>query len=63
LDLFYDKVNEGQMLASYELNPTEIKEKEFKQKIRVKLGQSGLVELTDYTLEEAYNEVVEKKVV
>jgi len=51
------------MLASYELNPTEIKEKEFKQKIRVKLGQSGLVELTDYTLEEAFNEVVEKKVV
>lgn len=43
------------------MNPTEIKEKEFKQKIRVKLGQSGLVELTDYTLEEAYSEVVEVK--
>jgi hypothetical protein len=46
------------VLANYELNPKDIKEKEFKQKIRVKLGESGLVELTEYALEETYQEEV-----
>jgi len=64
LSLHYDQEMPGvnSLLAQYELKAPKITEKEFKQKIRVKLGQSGLVELTEYLVEETYYEEVPVKV-
>lgn len=49
------------LLAEYRLAAPKITEKEFKQKIRVKLGQNGLVELTEFMLEETFYEEVPVK--
>ncbi len=66
LSLMYEsqKENENYILANYTLVPGEIKEKEFKQEVRIKLGINGIVEITEYSLKETYYEEVlpEKKV-
>jgi hypothetical protein len=45
-------------LAVYSLNPGEIKEKEFKQEVRIKLGVNGIAEVTEFSLKEIYYEEV-----
>lgn len=48
------------LVAQYNLKPTAINEPEFKQKIRVKLNKNGLVELTEYAIEETFYEEVKE---
>lgn len=49
LSLQYDQDTTGDntVLALYNLNPGEIKEKEFKQEVRIKLGVNGIAEVTE----------------